>query len=67
MTSFNGCDCEVFDAAGYHAIHNSKEIARTKRDVTYEGDITGDIPYLEEYLTQEYGKKVILIKRDSSL
>jgi hypothetical protein len=63
MSSFNGCDQEVFDAAGYHAIHNSKEIARDKKTITFEGDIKGDIPYLEEMLTAEYGKKVILVQR----
>jgi len=64
MSSFNGCDCEIFDAAGYHAIHNSKEISRDKKQVTYEGDITGDIKYLEDYITAETGKKTNLIKRE---
>jgi hypothetical protein len=70
MGSFSGCDCEVFDAAGYHAVKGSKEIARDKKTITYEcDDIKGDITYMEELLTAEQGKKVILVQRekDSSL
>lgn len=65
MSSFSGCDCEIFDAAGYHAIKNSKEISRDKKQVTYEADITGDVKYLEEYLEAETGKKTNLIPRSS--
>lgn len=64
MSSFNGCDCEVFDAQGYHAVKGSKEIGRDKKTITYEYEtISGDVSYLEEMLTQEYGKKVILVQR----
>jgi len=64
MTSFNGCDQEIFDAKGYFAIKNSREIARDKKCVTYEADITGDIAYLEELITAETGKKTILVQRE---
>jgi len=59
----NGPEMELFEGKEYYFVKNAKVLNETRGEVTYEADIKGDITFLEEYLTNDLGKKVTLVKR----
>lgn len=60
-------DMDLFEASGFYQVKNSKIIQEDNKSVTIEADIKGDIKHLEGIITEDLGKKVILVKRNSSL
>jgi len=63
----NPVEMDLFEKSGYYQIKNCVVTSEDKKSVTFTADITGNIPYLEELLQGEIGKKVTLINRNSSL
>jgi len=62
----NGPEMELFEGKEYYFVKNCKVLTETRGEVTYEADIHGDITFLENYLSNDMGKKVKLVQKQKN-